>query len=399
MTLFIWLLYDNEQVAFGKDICTKQIFFCIKKGGVTNLKGIEIGGVQRSAVKGETYKRTRRKNVALLSLFFLFLAFSMLLASSIGPVTIPFKHTAAIILDHSHIKLGQEFADRDAVVIMDIRLPRVLVGALVGAALGIAGAIMQGLFRNPLVEPGYIGVSSGAALSAVIVLYFGWTRYNIWILPGAAFIGALVSIIAVLLVWQMSRKSSVATLLLVGLGVNLFLSAVISVFIASAPSEQELRSIVFWLQGGLEARTWEHVQLISPFIVGSIVITCLFARELNVMLLGEEQAKSSGVHVRRTRYVLLGLGALMIGSGVAVSGTIGFVGLVVPHVIRLLFGPDHRLLLPASALGGGAFLVLADIVSRMVLQPVQVQVGVVCALIGAPVFLLLVLKSRKESIR
>lgn len=358
----------------------------------------DIHEVQKTMERNEAYKTTHRKNFTVIGLFFLVLIFVMILSSSIGPVSIPFNNTVAIILDYFHINLGLDIANRDAVVIMDIRLPRVLVGVLVGAALGTAGAVMQGLFRNPLVEPGYIGVSSGAAVAAVIVLYFGWSRNSFWILPSAAFLGALIAMFVVLLVWQLSRKSSVATLLLVGLGVNLFLSAIISVLIASSPSEEELRSIVFWLQGGLEARTWEHVQLISPFILLSILVVCFFGRELNMMLLGDEQAKSSGVNVRITRYILLGLSALMIGAGVAVTGTIGFVGLVVPHMIRLLFGSDHRLLLPASALGGGAFLVLADLVSRMVLQPVTLQVGVVCALIGAPVFLVLVLKSRRESI-
>lgn len=359
-------------------------------------------------VEGETtlFKKGHRKNGLFISVFFMILIGIIILSSSIGPVNIPFKETIAIIFatlqsllpESLHILSGLDFVDRNEIVVVDIRLPRVIVGALVGAALGISGAIMQGLFRNPLVEPGYIGVSSGAAVSAVLVLYFGLTQYSIWILPAAAFLGALGAIFFVLIVWQISKRTSIATLLLVGLGVNLFLSAVMSVLIASAPSEQELRSIVFWLQGGLEARTWEHVALIGPIILISIVLSVIFSRELNMMLLGDEQAKSSGVNVRRTRNILLTLAALMTGAGVAVSGTIGFVGLVVPHAIRLVFGPDHRFLLPASALGGAIFLVLADIVSRMMIQPVTVQVGVVSALIGAPVFLVLVLRSKRGSI-
>lgn len=340
----------------------------------------------------------QKKNIIRLSTFFIILFCLIIVSTSIGPFHIPFQHSLAIILDHLHITSGSAFAEKEMTVITSIRLPRVLVGALVGAGLGISGAIMQGLFRNPLVEPGYIGVSSGAAVAAVIVLYFGLTRFSMWVLPLAAFVGAALSLFFVLIIWQVSKKASISTLLLVGLGMNLFLSAVMSVFIASAPSEQELRGIVFWLQGGLEARTWEHVQLISPIIIGAILLVSIFSRELNVMLLGDEQAKSSGVNVKRSRYILLGLAALMVGAGVSVSGTIGFVGLVVPHAIRLIFGPDHRFLLPASALGGASFLVLADIVSRTMIQPVSVQVGVVCSLIGAPVFLFLVLKSRRGSL-
>lgn len=345
------------------------------------------------------YKNTKTKQYILfLAMFLAALAAAIILSSSVGPVTIPFKESLSIILEKLHIHTGIEFIERNAIVIMDIRLPRVLVGALVGGALGISGAIMQGLFRNPLVEPGYIGVSSGASVFAVLVMYLGLTQYSMWVLPFAAFLGALGAIFFVLIVWQISKKSSIATLLLVGLGVNLFLSAVTSVLIASAPNEEELRSIVFWLQGGLEARTWEHVTLISPIILSAMVIAIIYYRELNMMLLGDEQAKSTGVNVRRTRYILLILAALMTGTGVSVSGTIGFVGLVVPHAIRLVFGADHRFLLPASALGGATFLVLADIVSRNMIQPFSIQVGVVCALIGAPVFLALVLKSRKGSI-
>lgn len=353
---------------------------------------------QRMINQSTFYEKGQKKNFLFIGLFAILLIAMIILSSSIGPVNIPFKETVSIILHALKINTGIDFVEKNQLVIMNIRLPRVLVGALVGGALGISGAIMQGLFRNPLVEPGYIGVSSGAGVAAVLVLFFGLTKYSTWVLPGAAFLGALVAIFFVLLVWQSSQKKSIATLLLVGLGVNLFLSALMSVFIASAPSEQELRSIVFWLQGGLEARTWEHVTLISPIIIISVMLAFIFSRELNMMLLGDEQAKSSGVHVKFTRNILLSLAALMTGAGVAVSGMIGFVGLVVPHAIRLVFGPDHRFLLPASALGGASFLVLADIVSRVVIQPFTLQVGVVCALIGAPVFLVLVLKSRKGSI-
>ncbi|WP_010275152.1 FecCD family ABC transporter permease [Paenibacillus senegalensis] len=338
-----------------------------------------------------------KKSIIILGLLAVTLLGVIILACSLGPVNIPFRQTMMIFLEFLHIPSAASFSERDYTVITEIRLPRVMVGAMVGAALGISGAVMQGLFRNPLVEPGYIGVSSGAAVGAVLAIFWGWTQISKWLLPASAFIGAWVSIFVILFIWKASKRNAISTLLLIGLGMNLFLSAVISVFVASAPSEQELRSIVFWLQGGLEARTWQHVQLISPFILGAILLVILFARELNMMLLGDEQAKSSGVHVRRTRYFLLGAAALMIGVGVAVSGTIGFVGLIIPHVIRLLAGPDHRLLLPASALGGAIFLVLADIVSRMMLNPVSLQVGVVCALIGAPVFLLLTVKSRRGS--
>ncbi len=320
---------------------------------------------------------------------------AILFASSIGPVTIPFERTMAIILDKLGMATGIPYSERELLVVAQVRLPRVLVGALIGAALGVSGAAMQGVFRNPLVEPGYVGVSSGAAVGAVCALFFGWSQMGKWALPASAFIGAVIAVVVILAVWRSSRSKSIATLLLLGIGINALLSAMINIMVASSSSDQELRSIIFWLQGGLEARTWEHVQLIVfPILIGCI-ITITYGRDLNMMLLGDEQAASSGVNVRSTRYLLLALASLMTGASVAVSGIIGFVGLVVPHIIRLITGPDHRFLLPASALGGATFLVLADVVSRMALQPVTLQVGVVCALIGAPLFIAFIVRSRR----
>ena len=207
---------------------------------------------------------------------------------------------------------------------------------------------MQGLFRNPLVEPGFIGVSSGAALGAVCAIFFGWTYISPWILSLSAFIGALFALSMILLIWRISRSNQMTMLLLLGIGVNAFFAALMNVLTAVSKDEQELSSIVYWLQGGLEARTWEHVVLVLfPVIFGGLILS-FFGRELNVMLLGEEHAVTTGINVRRIRYFILICTALVTGAAVAVSGMIGFVGLVVPHMLRLIIGPDHRLLLPPS---------------------------------------------------
>jgi len=336
----------------------------------------------------------RRFLISIIGLCVALLA-AIVFASSVGPVTIPFERTLAIILEKLGVNLETGFSEREQLIVAQVRLPRVLAGAMIGAALGISGAAMQGVFRNPLVEPGYIGVSSGAAVGAVCALFFGWSQFGRWALPISAFIGAAIAVLLILTVWRSSRSRSIATLLLLGIGINALLSALINIMVASSGSDQELRSIIFWLQGGLEARTWDHVQLIAiPVIAGCLIMT-FFGRHLNIMLLGDDQAASSGVNVRLTRYTLLAIASLLTGSAVAISGIIGFVGLVVPHIIRLLTGPDHRFLLPASALGGAIFLVLADVVSRMVLQPVTLQVGVVSACIGAPLFIVLILRSRQ----
>ncbi|MBE9913074.1 iron ABC transporter permease [Paenibacillus donghaensis] len=338
--------------------------------------------------------RLRHFLVSIAGLSLTLLA-AIVFASSVGPVHIPFERTIAIILGKLHIYVDSDFSERELLIVSQIRLPRVLCGALIGAALGISGAAMQGVFRNPLVEPGYIGVSSGAALGAVCALFFGWTQIGRWALPASAFTGAVIAVAVILAVWRGSRSRSIATLLLLGIGINALLSALINIMVASSNNDQELRSIIFWLQGGLEARTWEHVQLVAVPILAGCLIMISFGPHLNIMLLGDDQAAASGVNVRSTRYILLALASLMTGSAVAISGIIGFVGLVVPHIIRLATGPDHRFLLPASALGGAIFLVLADVVSRMVLQPVTLQVGVVCACIGAPLFIALILRSRQ----
>ena len=284
-----------------------------------------------------------------------------------------------------------EVSDQQTQVVMQIRLPRVIVAALVGAALGIAGATMQAVFRNPLAEPGVIGISAGAATGAVTAIYFGWVALSRWVLPVAAFLGAVVTMLAVFAVASTRRDRSPATLLMIGIAISAFLGAVISVMVTTASTEEELRGIVFWLQGGLGARTWDHVHLVLVPIMAAAVALAAFGRDLNVLLIGDNAARSSGVDVGRTRIGLLVLASLLTGAAVSVSGVIGFVGLVVPHAIRLVLGPDNRVLLPASALGGAAFLVLADVVARTAFSPLALPVGILTALLGAPVFLYLVL--------
>lgn len=330
-----------------------------------------------------------------MMILFTALFVAVIVGVSLGPVVVPFSETVRILLKYMGLPLHAEFANQQWIVITEVRLPRVLVGGLVGSALAVSGAAMQGLFRNPLVEPGYVGVSSGAALGAVCAIFFGWTAINTWFLPASAFVGAIIAMVTMLTVWKSSRQKSVAMLLLLGIGINAFFSAIMNVMVATSKNEQELRSIIYWLQGGLEARTWEHVWLIGLPVLGGAICLSLFGRELNLLLLGEEQAKSAGVNVKWTRNIVLALTALITGAAVAVSGIIGFVGLVVPHMIRLVAGPDHRFLLPASAVGGAAFLIMADLVSRMVIQPITLQVGVVCAIIGAPLFIIMILKTNR----
>lgn len=344
-----------------------------------------------------THKKQSRtvKTAVTLIVMVIILMIAGIVGVSLGPISIPFKETILIFLHKLHVINYDGFTEQQWVVITEVRLPRVIVASLVGAALAVAGVSMQGLFRNPLVEPGYIGVSSGAALGAVCSIFFGWTAMSSWFLPISAFLGALFATSVILLIWKATRQQSIAVLLLLGIGINSFFSAVMNVMVATSKNEQELRSIVYWLQGGLEARTWEHVSIIAiPIIVGSILLL-FFGSKLNMMLLGEDHARTSGINTRLTRNIVLTIAAFITGAAVAVSGVIGFIGLIVPHILRLIIGPDHRLLLPASAFGGAAFLIFADLISRVIIQPITLQVGVVSALIGAPLFIVLILRSYK----
>lgn len=292
--------------------------------------------------------------------------------------------------------LGIDLPDQppaQAALVWTIRLPRVALAGLVGAGLAVAGVVMQAVFRNPLAEPGITGVSSGAAAAAVLLIITGAASAAPWLLPLGAFAGAVVAVAFVQLVAGM-RGGGGATLLLVGIALNAFLGAIISAAIANAPSSDDAQQAMFWLNGDLTASTWSDVRLaVAPIIIGTTLLM-LATPELNLFLLGDDQARATGVRTGRTRQLLLALAALVTAAGVAVTGVISFVGLVVPHLVRLVLGPDHRVLLPVSMASGAIFLMAADLVARNVFSPVVLQTGTITALIGAPVLLALVLRQR-----
>jgi iron complex transport system permease protein len=273
-------------------------------------------------------------------------------------------------------------------IVWSIRLPRIVLGAVVGFALAAVGTVMQGFFRNPMADPSIIGVSAGAAVGAVAYIV---APLSVPLgLPAAAFGGALVAGFGVYLLATEGGHTPVATLLLAGVAVQTFLGAVISFLLLQAGDS--LEEAIFWLMGHLHASTWGKVTLSLPVVVALFAVLAAYTRDLNVLLLGEADAHALGVEVERTKRVLLATSSVATAAAVAVSGVIGFVGLVVPHMLRLVVGPDHRILLPTSALAGAAFLVATDTVARM--GPGEVPVGVVTAAVGAPFFLYL-LRSRE----
>ena len=319
-----------------------------------------------------------------------------LVSLSLGPVHIPISHVASIVLAFVGFDAG-EFTRTEQLVIEQIRLPRIVVGASVGMALGVAGATMQGLFRNPMADPGIIGVSTGGAVGAVVAIATGATGLFFLALPTFAFVGALVATFLVYGIAAVGGHFSMATLLLAGVAVNAFLGAIVSAIIILLPDNGALREILFWLAGGLDSRSWEHVRISAPLIIGGAAVIMLMSRDLNLLMLGDDEARSMGVRVGRARTTLLVAAALATGAAVAVSGTIAFVGLVTPHILRLVMGPDHRVLIPMSAVGGALFVILADTVARTVIQPAEFRVGVLTAFVGAPFFILLLIKNKRQA--
>ena len=334
-------------------------------------------------------------------LFFLAVPATILLAISIGPAGTGFSNGIVALLtplintlsdDLSALNhLLPEISPATQSLVWSIRLPRVLLAGLVGASLAVAGATMQAVFRNPLAEPGVTGVSSGAAVVAVILIVTGVAAKAPWVLSAGAFIGALLAVIFVQIVAGLNGGSG-ATLLLVGIALNAFLGAVIAATIANAPHSDDAQQAMFWLNGDLTASNWQDIALaVGPITVGTVILMMLIP-ELNLLLLGEEQAAATGMRTVWIRQLLLALAALVTAAGVAVTGVISFVGLVVPHLIRLAIGPDHRSLLPISMCLGAVFLILADLVARSLFSPVALQTGTVTAFLGAPALLALILR-------
>ncbi len=286
---------------------------------------------------------------------------------------------------------GRGDGDVAVLIMREIRLPRTLLGIMVGATLGLAGAALQGFLRNPLAEPGVIGVSSAASLGAVIAIYTGFSTLFPLALPVLSISGALI---AVTLLQQLAGRGATLTLILAGVAISSLCGALTSLALNLSPNPYAALEIVFWLLGSLTDRSLDHVYLAAPFMIAGWLALAWSAPSLDALSLGEEAAASLGVDIGRTRMLVATGAAIAVGAATAVSGVIGFVGLVVPHLLRPLVGHTPSRLLPASALGGAVLLVTADIFARVITPGVELRLGVVTALIGAPFFLMLVLRAR-----
>jgi len=313
------------------------------------------------------------------------LLLSMALGISAGAVKVPIS------------TLWDKNADEVASnILWSIRMPRVILAGLVGASLAISGAAFQGLLKNPLADPYTLGVSSGASVGAVMTLFFSISApvLGMFTLPAFSMIGALLTMFLVLGFAKLVDKAmKMETLILTGIIISSFLSSIISLMIAL--TGEELRQIISWLMGSVSMRGWPYVKMILPFVIVGTILLWLNRRELNAMLFGEERAKYLGVNVSRSKLTLLIGGSMLTGAAVSVSGTIGFVGLVVPHMTRLLFGANHQHLLPLSLMNGASLLILCDLVARTIIAPTELPIGVITALLGAPVFAYIFFRQRK----
>lgn len=344
-----------------------------------------------------------QKDVVILISLAVALVVVFLISLSIGQMFIPVSEIAVILLKKLGLFTSVATDTVHETVLWSIRLPRLVMTVMIGAALGVSGAALQGLFRNPLVEPGLIGVSSGASLAVVTVIVFGvfmsLDRHSLEmsvIMSAFAFGGGLLATLGVLQIGRYMGPSSIAMLILAGVAVNAMCGAMMGLMIFYA-SENELHMFMFWTLGDLGGATWGNLMIATPLLIAGTAFLLKYTNALNAIALGESEAFHMGVDVNRVKRTIIFLSALVVGASVSLAGAIGFVGLVVPHLIRVTFHSDNRLVMPASAIGGPLLLIVADIVARTAVAPAELPIGVVTALIGTPFFIFLLIRSKQKN--
>ena len=341
--------------------------------------------------------KNKHVTTGMYAVSILFMLLAVLLGLFIGSVDMSIKDILGILLKnitgHESFYTGPKNIE---MIIWNIRLPSVLIALFVGAALSLAGAAFQGLLQNPLADPYTIGVSSGASVGAVVVLFFNLeiAIFGHFTLP---VIAIMFSFLTLLIVFGITKAASITyaneTIILAGIIMNSFIGSIVSLIIALSSGNQ-MREVLNWLMGSLAMKNWGHISILIPFFVIGASIVYYHYRELNGLALGDQAAQYNGINVKRKKIIIIIGAALLTGAAVAVSGAIGFVGLVIPHLVRLLVGADHRHLLPLSLIIGGGYLVLADLLARIIITPQELPIGVITALIGAPVFTILLIKER-----
>jgi iron complex transport system permease protein len=329
---------------------------------------------------------------------FILLIAAIVLSAAIGAVSIPPLDVARMLIGKlPFVQITSTWPATYETILFDIRLPRTLLILLAGAALSGSGAAYQGLFRNPLADPYIIGVASGAGLGAVIAMALQWpsTLFGALVIPIAAFVGALITVGVVYGLARVGRGTPVATLILAGVAIGSFTTAITTFLMLG--SQAELRRAISWMLGGFAFGGWLPVLAILPYILVGLIALSLMGRGLNVLQFGDDQAQQLGLRVDRVKLIVVIAASLTTAAAVAFAGIIGFVGLAVPHVVRLLWGGDYRRLIPLSIIAGAAFLLLADILARSIIAPQEVPLGVITAMFGAPFFLWLLRRTKRQS--
>ena len=340
-------------------------------------------------INNASYNQIDKKNLLLIYLLS-FLILSILISSislSTGVFRIPLSDVFSIIFSSSHSGTVSES------IIYDIRLPRILLSFFVGVALSISGAVMQGLFRNPLADPSILGVSAGSALGAVIPISFAIHSIHLLVVPSFSFLGGLLASIVVYLIFVSTGRKSTSVLLLGGIAIGTFLNALITISVYLSDNPSQMRAIFYWLIGGFESTRWEHLYVSIPIIIISLLFLIYKSKEINLIMIGDDYASSLGINVNKTLLSCLVFTSLATSAAVSVSGILAFVGLVVPHIVRLLIGNDNRLVIPLSAFLGGFFVVSMDFITRVIFASVDIRVGVLMSLIGGPFFIFLIFKN------
>jgi iron complex transport system permease protein len=329
----------------------------------------------------------------------LFLLIIIILAANFGIADISFKQTALIMM--SRIPILNKFTslkgikDTSELIILQLRLPRVILASLVGAGLSVVGTSFQGIFKNPMADPYVLGISSGAALGASLTIVFGVeiSLLGMSLITVTAFIGAVVTTLVVYNIARVGSKIPNITLLLAGVATNYLLSALISLIMIF--NREQIEKIIMWTMGSLSTASWNQVLILTIIVLPSISVLYFFHRDLNIMLLGEDSARNLGVEVEKVKKIILLISTIMIAAVVSFSGIIGFVGLIIPHTIRLVFGSNHKVVIPFSAIGGAIFLIICDTIARSLITS-EIPVGIVTSLFGVPFFLYLLYKTKKK---
>ncbi len=344
--------------------------------------------------------RSRKRIISVLTILVILLLACVIVSCAFGPVNVSLLNIIKMTLNKiSFTNFEPVWPASHETIIFNVRLPRVIAGVFVGAALASAGVIFQGLLRNPMADPYIIGTSAGAALGATLamMLPISFAFLSLGVVPIAAFCGALITVLLVYNLARVGGKTPVVSMLLAGFVTSSMLAGIMTLLISINSSLQEkLTSVFRFLMGGFAIIYWNQLIVIIPLVIIGIFLTQLLARQLNAFSLGEEGAAHLGINTERAKLIFLALGALLTATAVSISGLIGFVGLITPHAMRLILGPDHRLLLPASAISGASFLIIADLVARIMIAPSEVPVGAITAVIGAPFFIYLLRRSKRE---